>query len=68
MIVSVNGSPRELPSGATVATAVELLAEAPEGRGVAVALAGEVVPRGAWEETELTEGAAVEIVAAVQGG
>jgi sulfur carrier protein len=68
MIVSVNGDPRELPTGATVATVVELLADAPQGRGVAVALAGEVVPRGAWEETELTEGAAVEIVAAVQGG
>lgn len=68
MIVSVNGSPRELPANATVATAVELVAEAPQGRGVAVALAGEVVPRGAWENTKLTEGAAVEIVAAVQGG
>ncbi|HEY1518657.1 MAG TPA: sulfur carrier protein ThiS [Solirubrobacteraceae bacterium] len=68
MIVSVNGRERELPPGATVAAAIEILTDAPEGRGVAVALAGEVVPRGAWESTELTEGAAVEIVAAVQGG
>jgi sulfur carrier protein len=68
MIVSVNGAHRELPAGATVAAAVELLTDAPQGRGVAVALAGEVVPRGAWENTKLTEGAAVEIVVAVQGG
>jgi sulfur carrier protein len=68
MIVSVNGAERELPAGASVATAVELLTDAPQGRGVAVALAGEVVPRGAWENTTLTEGVAVEIVAAVQGG
>jgi sulfur carrier protein len=68
MIVSVNGAQRELPTGTTVAAAVELLADAPQGRGVAVALAGEVVPRGSWETTRLTEGAAVEIVVAVQGG
>lgn len=68
MVVSVNGQHRELPAGATIAAAVELLSDAPQGRGVAVALAGEVVPRGAWDTTELTDGAAVEIVAAVQGG
>ncbi|HEY2770590.1 MAG TPA: sulfur carrier protein ThiS [Solirubrobacteraceae bacterium] len=68
MIVSVNGSPRELPTDATVATAVELMTDAPQGRGVAVAVGGEVVPRGAWENTMLTDGAAVEIVVAVQGG
>jgi sulfur carrier protein len=68
MNVLVNGAERELPAAATVATAVELLTDAPEGRGVAVALGGEVVPRGAWENTKLTEGTAVEIVVAVQGG
>lgn len=68
VLVSVNGERRELPEGATVATAIELLSDAPQGRGVAVALAGEVVPRGAWETTELPDGASVEIVAAVQGG
>jgi sulfur carrier protein len=39
-----------------------------EGRGVAVAVEGEVVPRGAWARTSLAEGAHVEVVAAVQGG
>ncbi len=68
MVVSVNGEARELPAGATVASVVAGLAGAPGGRGVAVALEGEVVPRGAWSRVELAEGAHVEVVAAVQGG
>ncbi len=68
VVVSVNGTQRELPVGSTVASVVALLSDAPEGRGVAVAVAGEVVPRGAWSTTELTDGAQVEVVAAVQGG
>lgn len=66
--VQVNGAARELPDGATVATAVELLSAAPEGRGVAVAVAGEVVPRRAWPVRELLDGDSLEIVAAVGGG
>lgn len=66
--VTVNGSPRELPAGATVASIVTELTGAAEGRGVAVALAGEVVPRGAWSHTTLSDGAEVEVVHAVQGG
>ena len=68
VIVSVNGERRELPAGATVAGLVALLSDVAEGRGVAVAVAGEVVPRGAWSTTELTDGVLVEVVAAVQGG
>ncbi len=69
MVVIVNGEPRELPDGATVARLVERLAgERRDGRGVAVAVGGEVVPRGRWDATALAHGAAVEIVSAVQGG
>ena len=39
-----------------------------EGRGVAVAVDGEVVPRGEWDEFELREGQRVEVLQAVQGG
>jgi sulfur carrier protein len=39
-----------------------------EGRGVAVALDGEVVPRRLWDEVALREGQRVEVVQAVQGG
>jgi sulfur carrier protein len=51
-----------------VAVVVESLPGAPEGRGVAVAVDGEVIPRGAWRDTELRDGARVEVVIAVQGG
>ena len=64
----VNGDPRELPAGATVATVVATLPGTPGGRGVAVALDGEVVPRGEWQRTELDDGARLEVVVAVQGG
>ena len=68
MNVLVNGEPRELPEGTTVARLVESLDGVPGGRGVAVALDGEVVSRGAWSATEVGEGVTVEIVVAVQGG
>ncbi|MBV9003159.1 MAG: sulfur carrier protein ThiS [Solirubrobacterales bacterium] len=67
-VVTVNGEPRELDAGATVADLVALLAATPDGRGVAVAVDGEVVPRGAWQDTELVRGAQIEVLVAVQGG
>jgi sulfur carrier protein len=39
-----------------------------ETRGVAVALNGEVVRRGDWDATTLSDGDAVEIVNAAAGG
>ena len=68
MNIVVNGEPRELGAGATVATVVEMLDVAPNGRGVAVALDGEVVSRGRWADTRLSEGSTVEVLAAIQGG
>ncbi len=68
MVVIVNGQRRELPPGATLQSVVELFTDVPGGRGVAIAVSGEVVPRGVWASTELAEGAQIEVVAAVQGG
>ncbi|HUO74839.1 MAG TPA: sulfur carrier protein ThiS [Solirubrobacteraceae bacterium] len=68
MIVTVNGEQRQLAAGATVATLVASLDVAPEARGIAIALNGEVVRRGSWQHTELLDGARVEVVSAVQGG
>ena len=45
MRVIVNGREHELADGATVARLVEQLRESPHGRGVAVAVDAEVVPR-----------------------
>ncbi|MCC8247834.1 sulfur carrier protein ThiS [Saccharothrix luteola] len=66
MKAKVNGLERELADGSTVATVLALLDAPP--RGVAVALDGEVVPRAAWGTTVLSDGAAVEVLTAVQGG
>ena len=65
--VTLNGEPRELREPATVEVAVSA-AGAPDGRGVAVAVDGEVVPRGQWATTEVREGQHVEVLHAVQGG
>jgi sulfur carrier protein len=66
MNVTLNGEPRSLPEGATVATVVADL-ELGE-RGIAVALDREVVPRGQWDTTTVADGARLEVVRAVQGG
>jgi sulfur carrier protein len=68
MTIWVNGQERELTAGATVADAVERSGGALDGRGIAVAVDGEVVPRQRWQETELADGQRVEVVQAVQGG
>lgn len=66
MTVVVNGQPRQLAPGTTVAAVVAAL-RAPS-RGVAVAVNGEVVPRAAWSDTTLVDGDQVEVLAATQGG
>ncbi len=68
MQVVINGERQELPAGATVAVVVASLATAPEGRGVAVALEGEVIPRSSWQSTQLSDGDRLEVLVAVQGG
>ncbi len=57
-----------LPDDATVETVVRECGAADAGRGVAVAVDGEVVPRSEWGSTSLTDGAHVEVLQAVQGG
>ena len=66
MKAKVNGLERELADGSTVATVLALLDAPPSG--VAVALDGEVVPRAAWGTTLVSDGSAVEVLTAVQGG
>jgi sulfur carrier protein len=66
--VTVNGEPRRLEAGATVASVVALLDVVPDARGVAVAIDGEVVRRGEWTSVLLTEGCRVEVLAAIGGG
>jgi sulfur carrier protein len=69
MTVTVNGEPRDLPPGTSVAQLLDQVGDVPAGRrGVAVAVDAEVVPRAEWETTEVDDGARVEILVAIQGG
>jgi sulfur carrier protein len=68
MTVELNGERVELADAATVAEAVARLGVADNGRGIAVAVDGEVVPRSEWERTPLADGQQVEVVGAIQGG
>ena len=68
MRVVLNGAEAELAAGATVAAAVEALDLPAAGRGVAVAVDAEVVPRTEWETHRLQAGARVEVLRAIQGG
>ncbi|MGH2982080.1 MAG: sulfur carrier protein ThiS [Solirubrobacterales bacterium] len=67
MRVELNGELRELADGATVADAVREAGGDTEARGYAVAVEGEVVPRGEWGR-RLAEDEKVEVLAAIQGG
>ena len=66
--VVLNGEARDLPEDATVESAVRAAGAPEDGRGVAVAVDGEVVPRKAWATTGLGDGQQVEVLHAVQGG
>ena len=68
MTITVNGSPDDIAHGTTVAALLQTLDVPPEGRGVAVAIDAEVVPRGEWGSHVVADGAQVEVVTAVQGG
>jgi sulfur carrier protein len=66
-VIEVNGKSQPLSaptlSGLLTEKGIDV-----NGRGVAVAVNGMVVPRAAWPRTPLRAGDAVEIVAAKQGG
>ena len=68
MRIVVNGAETELSDGATVEAALAELEVPAAGRGVAVAVDAEVVPRTQWQTHELNEGARIEVLRAIQGG
>ena len=64
----VNGETRHVADGTTVVALVAALGLPAGGRGVAVAVDGEVVPRAEWGTHELGADARVEVLTAMQGG
>ena len=65
MKVTVNDEAVEVGEQTTVATLLDRMGFSE--RGIAVAVDWSVIPRSQWD-TELTEGAKIEVVTAVQGG
>ena len=66
MNILLNGQPRTLTPGTTIASLLE--AEGLGGRRVAVEVNGDIVPRGAHAAHALVEGDRVEVVHALGGG
>lgn len=66
LTIRLNGEPRDVREPALAPLLAELGIE--PGRGVAVALNGEVVPRSAWADASLSADDELEIVGARQGG
>lgn len=65
--VTVNGQPRAV-AGRSVLDLVVELDLPPDGRGVAVAIDGEIAPRAGWTDRVLHPGERVEVLTAMQGG
>jgi sulfur carrier protein len=67
-VILLNGQPSDVAAGETVAQALGRLRLAPDARGVAVAVDGEIVPRSTWESFVLAPDARIEVLTAMQGG
>lgn len=65
-MITCNGERLDVPAGTTVADLVARMGS--DGRGVAVAVDGEVVPRSRWSAEVVPDGARVEVVTAAAGG
>jgi sulfur carrier protein len=67
-MIELNGERTEVEPEATVTSVLARLGVSADGRGVAVAVDGEVVPRTLWATYTLAPDARVEVLTAMQGG
>ena len=68
MQITLNGENRDVSEAASLVDVLESLKLPADARGVAIALEGAVVPRGAWPDVRLQAGQRVEVLTAAQGG
>ena len=68
MKIRVNGEEKTVNPNLNVHDLLIALELNPAQSGIAVAVDREVIPKTAWQETELRENSDVEIIRAVQGG
>jgi len=64
--ITVNGQQTDAEDELGLAELVGRISD--RGSGIAVALNGEVVPRGSWTATVVRAGDRIDVVTAVQGG
>jgi len=67
-VIVLNGERSDVRPGESVLGVLARLGLDADARGVAVAVDGEVVPRGGWESYAVPEDARVEVLTAMQGG
>lgn len=67
MLITVNGRSIDLPGRPSIDDVLAILGFE-SGRGVALAVDGNVVPRSQWAGFELRAGMRIEVLRAVQGG
>ncbi|HEX4017445.1 MAG TPA: sulfur carrier protein ThiS [Frankiaceae bacterium] len=67
MIITLNGDATDVPADTSL-EALLVRSGHQVRRGLAIAMNGEVVPRGRWTEQCVSEGDVVELLAATQGG
>ena len=68
MKIRVNGKEKTVNPNLNIYDLLILLELNPRQAGIAVAVNREVIPKTAWQATELREGSDIEIIRAVQGG
>jgi len=68
MKIRVNGEEKTVRPNSNVQDLLIALELNPTQSGIAVAVDREVIPKTAWQTTELSENSEVEIIRAVQGG
>jgi sulfur carrier protein len=67
-MILLNGQSSDVEAGESVAAVLRRMGLNPDARGIAVAVDGEVVPRGEWQSFALDDDARVEVLSAMQGG
>ncbi len=68
MHISINGESIEVSDGINLEEFLLTKQISKDGKGIAVAVNEDVIPKSGWNSVELAEGMRVEIVQAVQGG
>ncbi len=68
IVITMNGDKAEVPEGTSLEDLLTRSGHNSARRGLAIAMNGEVVPRGLWPGQAVSEGDIVELLVASQGG